>query len=109
MTNYYQNLIQVNPVVPFKVHGFASDHWCNYEIVTDASIKQFQISVYANTHSDTLFYADRLKTHIEQNPWTNGYTGHPDDVSIGLRQPVLDTLSSAYKVDMVVMTGALSL
>lgn len=109
MTNYYHELIQANPTVPFKVHGFASDHWCNFQITTDASIKQFQISVYANTHSDALFYADRLKGHIEQNPWTNEYTGYPDDISIGVRQPVLDQLSKAYKVDMIMMTGALTI
>ena len=109
MTNYYQDLIQSNPVVPFRVHGFASDHWCNYEIITDASIKQFQISVFANTPSDARFYGERLKTYIEQKPWTNGYINHPDDIAIGLRQPVLDQLSSAYKVDMVMMTGALTL
>lgn len=107
MTNYYQRLFEANPIVPHKVHGFASSHWCNYQIITNASIKQFQVSVYANTHSDALFHANRLKSYIEQNPWTNDYTNHPDDISIGLRQPVLDQLSSAYKVDMIIMTGAL--
>ncbi len=109
MTNYYQNLIESNPTVPFRVHGFASDHWCNYQIITDASIKQFQISVYANTPDDARFYADRLKTYIEQNPMMNDYINHPDDISIGVRQPILDTMSSAYKVDMILMTGALTI
>ena len=107
MTDYYQRLIQANPEVPFKVHGFASDRWCNYQIITDASIKQFQISVYGYTASDARFYAERLKQHIEQRPWTNDYTNHPDDISIGVRNAVLDQMSSAYKVDMIMMTGAL--
>lgn len=109
MTNHYQSIIEANSIVPFKVHGYASDRWCNYQVITDASIKQFQISVYGNTAHDARFYAERLKEQIEQNPWKNTYTGHPDDISIGVRQAVLDQMSSAYKVDMVMMTGALVL
>lgn len=108
MNQYYTNLIQSNPIVPFQVHGFASDHWCNYSILTDASsIKKYQISVYANTATDVRFYAERLKDHIENNPMTNEYIYQPDDISIGMRQPVLDTMSQAYKIDMIMLTGAL--
>lgn len=107
MNNYYQSLIQANPAVPYKMYGFASDHWCNFQIITDASIKQFQISVYANTPDDARFYAERLQDHLKQNPWTNDYTNHPDDISIGMRQPILDQFSSAYRVDLIMMTGAL--
>tara|TARA_R110000772_G_scaffold5454_1_gene19463 strand:- start:14464 stop:14793 length:330 start_codon:yes stop_codon:yes gene_type:complete len=109
MNNYYPNLIQSNPVVPFKVHGFASDRWCNYAMTTNASIAEFHISVYANTASDARFYAEQLKTHIHKNPMLNTYINHPDDISIGMRQPVIDQLSSAYKVDMILMTGALTI
>ncbi len=109
MNRYYPNLIESNPAVPFRVHGFASDHWCNYFMLTNASIAEFQISVYANTADDARFYADRLKVYIEQNPMLNNYINHPDDISIGIRQPVIDQLSSAYKVDMVLMTGALTI
>lgn len=77
--------------------------------MTDASIKQFQVSVYANTPNDSRFYAERLKVYIEQNPMINEYINHPDDISIGVRQPVLDGMSSAYRTDMIMMTGALTI
>lgn len=108
MNNYYQRLIENNPEVFYRVHGYAIDRWCNYQIINDATaIKQFQISVYANTASEARFYADRLKSYIEQNPMTNEYINQPDHITIGVRQPVLDQFSSAYRVDMIMMTGAL--
>ncbi len=106
---HYTNLIQTNPIVPFKVYGYASDHWCNYDILTDASVKKFQVSVFANTANDARFYAEQLKNHIKSNPMMNEYINQPDDISIGVKQPVLDQMSSAYRIDMIMLTGALTI
>ncbi len=108
MTNDYSSLIQLNPVVAYAMHGFQRSSWCNMVTLMNASVKNYQISVFANTAQESMFIANQLKTYIESNPMINS-GGVRDDISIGLRQPILDQQSLAYKTDMVMMAGMLQI
>jgi len=99
--NDYQSLIQGNPIVRFAQNGFQKSSWVNLVVLVDASVKHLAISVYANTPTEATHYANLLKNYIEQNPVKG------DDVSIGLRPPILDPVSMAYKVEMMMMAGQL--
>ncbi len=108
MTVSYQNLIQTNPVVPYAMQGFQKAAWCNLIVLSLSSVKQYQISVYANTAAEAVFYANNLKAHIEANPMVNDF-GVIDDIAIGLRPARLDNESKAYFVEMVMNTGMLQI
>ena len=57
--------------------------------------------VYANTAEEASFYATRLQTYIQHNKI--GY----EDISLGMRAPILDRESQAYKVDIFIDVGNL--
>ena len=101
MQTTYLRVIRINPVVPYAIDGYHKSHWCNAITLSSASVKQFQIAVFANSVIEVRTYAERLKRYLEKNP-----IGH-DHISIGLRSPVLDPLSQAYKIEMVMITGNL--
>ena len=100
-TNDYLRLIQRNHIIPYANNGFQRSHWCFAITLMDASVKQFQISVLANSGAEATQYANQLKVYLEANPMPN------DDVSIGLRPPIWDPDQHAYRVDMIMMTGNL--
>ncbi|MCD6136219.1 hypothetical protein J7J63_05845 [Candidatus Bipolaricaulota bacterium] len=102
MTNDYLSLIQRNTIVPYASNGFQRSHYCNAIILMDASVKQIAISVFANTAFEATHYANLLKGYIEQNPMRG------DDVSIGLVQPIWDPAQHAFKCDMMMLTGQLT-
>ncbi len=106
MTNDYQSLIHLNPVIPYQLHGFRSSHWCNMLTIMDGQTKQFHISVFANTPQQATFYASQLQQYIEMNPMKN-HIGGVDDISIGVRSPIFDTVSQGYIATMIVNTGML--
>jgi hypothetical protein len=108
MTNDYQSLIQRNQLVPYALHGFGRASWCDYTVTMNASVKSFEIRVYANTPLDATLQATRLKAYIENNPMQNS-SGHTDDISIGMRTPVLDPVSSAYVVTLIFNSGMLQI
>ncbi len=101
--NDYLSLIQRNTLVPYSNSGFQRDRWCFAIILMDASVKQIQISVLANSGFEATQYANQLKGYLEANPMAG------DDVSIGLRPPIWDPAQHAYKCDMIMMTGNLTI
>jgi len=106
MTNDYQSLIQLNPIVQYAMNGFQRSSWCNISVLSMSSVKNYAIHVFANTPQDAMFLANQLKAFIEQRPMMNT-GGFPDDISIGIRQPIKDPISMAYKVDMIMTAGML--
>ncbi len=97
----YHELIQRNPITPWALHGFGRSTWCFATVLVDASVKRFQIDVYGNTPSDSMFYAQQLKTYLETNKIDN------NDVSIGIRQPTYDRISQAYMSTLMMDVGNL--
>ena len=105
----YQSLIQTNPIVQYaQGNGFQMSSWVNMNVLMSASVKSFEIYVYANTAQDSMFLANQLKQYIEMNPMSNS-AGVADDVSIGVRHATLDPISQAYKTTMNMMTGMLTI
>lgn len=102
-----RNRITSNPVVPFSLDGRHLSTWYNFQQTLDsASVRQFEIGVFANTAQDAYTYASMLKNYLESNPPVN-VAGFPDDVSVGVRHARYDPLSQGYRASLNVMSGRL--
>jgi hypothetical protein len=101
----YADVIKYNPVAKHSMNGYQLDRWYNFVQKPNAGIVRYNISMFANTASDASRYAMDFKQYLEANGIT--VRGIKDDVSVGLTKPVLDRLTRAYVVDIIMLAGQL--
>jgi hypothetical protein len=71
----------------------------------DGSAKNYVLSVYANYADESYALANQLANYVENTAVMNPVTEGSYDCSVGVKKPVFDVESLAYKTDIVVLVA----